>query len=285
MKKTHWLRNTLIVLVACGLIGTILAAILFNNEGTRTYASTSVQFSFKGAAKGKAPNGYPFDVSGFQTDEVLEAALEASGLTGKYTAEEIGKNLTVTGVYPEEITERMTKYVSLLDTKADNRAAVTEYYATVYSLTLYNDFDKSIAAGKLSELAENIVTAYRTYFARNYAAGLEKTDAISNLTGYDYAQTIEAISESTDQQIRYAEEIQELAPDFRVNKKGFDDIAVRYQTLKKDIDRLSATITLNAVSKDRKRLQQRYEMEIRELKTKLESVTEEKKWIEEQVNA
>ncbi len=57
MKKTHWLRNTLIVLVICGLIGTILAAVLFGKENNRTYAASSIQFSFDGSAEGKAPNG------------------------------------------------------------------------------------------------------------------------------------------------------------------------------------------------------------------------------------
>ena len=143
MKKTHWLRNTLIVLVICGLAGTILAAIQFNAENNRTCAAASIQFSFDGAADGTAPNGYPFNVNGLFTDEVLTMALETSGLTGTYTAEQLRENLTVTGVYPEKIAEQMTKYVSLLDANADNQATVTDYHATQYSVTLHNDFDNS----------------------------------------------------------------------------------------------------------------------------------------------
>ena len=285
MKKTHWLRNTLIVLIVCGLIGTILAAVLFGKENNRTYAASSIQFSFDGSAEGKAPNGYPFDVSGLTTDEVLEAALEASGLAGTYTAEQLRENLVVTGVYPEKIAEQMTKYVSLLDTNADNQAAVQDYHATQYSVVLYNDFDKSIASGKLTELLGNILTAYRTYFAKTYAVNLEKTGAITDLPDYDYAQQMDAISESVNQQIRYAQELQELAPDFQMDRKNFGDIVVRYQNLQNDIDRLKATIILNAVSKDRTRLQKRYEMEIRSQKIQLESLTEELKQITEQVNA
>jgi len=283
MKKMHWLRNTLIVLIICGLVGTILAAILFNNNNIRTYAIVSIQFSFDGSAEGKAPNGYPFDVTGFTTDEVLEAALEASGLTGTYTADQIRDNLTVTGVYPEKIAEQMTKYESLLDANADNQAAIVDYHATQYSVVLYNDFDKSIASGKLTELLGNIMTAYRAYFTKNYSANLEKTGAISDLPEYDYAQQMEAIAESVEQQIRYTQEMQELAPDFQMNKKGFGDIVVRYQSLQSDMDRLNATITLNAVSKDRERLQKRYEMEIRTQKIQLESLTEELKQITEQI--
>ena len=285
MKKTHWLRNTLIVLVACGLIGVVIAAVQFGKEAGQNNASASIQFSFDGAAEGKAPNGYPFDVSGFTTDEVLEAALEASGLTGTYTADEIRENLTVTGDYPDKIVEQMTTYVSLLDQEAESLATVYDYRATQYNVVLYNGFDKSISSSGLTELLENIMTAYRAYFTKTYAVNLDREDAIANLAEYDYAQQLEAISESAAQQSRYAGELAEMAPDFKVNKKGFGDIAVKYQSLNSDIDRLNATITLNAVSKDRERLQKRYEMEIRSQNYQLESLTEELKLIEEQVNA
>ncbi len=285
MKKTHWLRNTLIVLVICGLAGTVLAAIQFSGENNRTCAAASIQFAFEGSAEGKAPNGYPFDLSGFTTDEVLDAALEASGLAGTYTAEQLRENLTVTAVYPEKIAEQMTKYVSLLDTEADNTAAVTDYHPTQYGVTLYNDFDKGISSGKLTELLGNILTAYRTYFAKTYAASLDQANPITDLSEYDYAQQMEAISESVSQQIRYAEEVKELAKDFRLNGKGFGDIVTRYQSLQSDISRLNATITMNAVSKDRTQLQKRYEMEIRELQIRLDSLKEELKQVEAQVNS
>ena len=285
MKKTHWFRNTLIVLIACGLVGTILAAILFSSDGGRTSASASIQFSFDGAAEGKGPNGYPFDVSGFTTDEVLDTALAEAGLTGTYTAEQLRDNLTVSGVYPEKIVEQMTKYVSLLDKNADNQAAVTDYRATQYSVTLYNDFDKGISSAKLTELVNSIMKAYRAYFIKTCTAGLDKEEVITDLPEYDYAQQLEAITESNERLNKYAGEMAKLAPDFMVAKKGFSDIMARYQSLKSDIDRLTATVTFNVVSKDRDRLQKRYEMEVRTQQYQLDSLTEELKLVEDQVNA
>ena len=261
VKKTHWLRNTLIVLIVCGLIGTTLAAVLFFSESNQTYATAAIQFSFDGVA------------------------LKASGLEGTYTAEQLRGSMNVTGVYPERIAEQMTKYVSLLDTNADMQAALSDYHATRYSVTLYNNFDPDINSGKLTELLRNILTVYRNYFAKTYSASLDKTDPITDLQEYDYAQQLEAIRKTVNQDSRYALEIQELAPDFILDGKSFGDIAVWYQNLGKDIDRLEATITLNAVSKDRTRLQKRYEMEIRTQGFKLESLTEELRQIEKQVNA
>ena len=284
VKRTHWFRNTLIVLIVCGLIGAALAAVLFFGESNQTYVTSALQFSFDGAAEGKAPNGYAFDVSGITSDEVLEKALEASGLTETYTAEELRGSINVTGIYPERIAEQMTKYVSLLDTDANMQAALSDYHATRYSVTLYNNFDPKIGSGKLTELLQNILSNYRSYFAKTYSASLETTDPITDLQEYDYAQQLEAIRTGVDQDNRFALEMQKLAPDFLLNKKSFGDIAVRYQNLGKDIDRLEATITLNAVSKDRTRLQKRYEMEIRTQGFQLESLTEELERIDEQIN-
>ena len=168
VKKTHWFRNTLIVLIICGLVGTVLAAVLFFGESNQTYATAAIQFSFDGAAEGKAPNGYPFDVSGITSDEVLEIALKVSGLEETYTAEQLRTSMNVTGVYPERIAEQMTKYVSLLDANADMQAALSDYHATRYAVTLYNNFDSGIGSGKLTELLRNILTVYRNYFEKTY---------------------------------------------------------------------------------------------------------------------
>ena len=285
VKNTHWFRNTLIVLIICAIAGTILAAVLFKNEDSRVYVSASIQFSFNGAAEGKAPNGYPFDVNGITSDEVINTALENAGLQGVYTAEQIRENLNITGVYPEKIAEQMTKYVSLLDANAGTQAALTDYHATQYSVTLDNNFDTAISSDKLKSLLQEILTAYRVSFAKKYAASVTLANPIADLPEYDYAQQLEAITESVNQQSRYARDMEELAPDYQLGGKDFGDIAVKYQNLLGDIDRLNATITLNAVSKDRERLQKRYEMEIRTQNMQLESLTEELKLIEAQVNS
>lgn len=285
MKKTHWLRNTLIVLIICGLAGTILAAVSYSRDGGRTLASAHIQFSFNGSAEGKAPNGYPFDVTGFVSDEVLNNALAASGLADKYTAEDLRPNITVSGEYPEKIVEQMTKYVSLLDSKAENQAVVTDYHATQFVVKLYNDFDTGISQANLTGLLNEIVSAYRQYFAKTYAVNVEEEDAIANLSEYDYAQQLETLMQSTEQLGRHADELAETAPDFKSNGKNFSDISMRYRSLQSDINRLNAIVTFNAVSKDPKRLQQHYETEIRTQNYQLESLTEELKRIEEQVNS
>ena len=283
VKKTHWLRNVLAVLVVAAIIGLILSVILFNRNPERTYASATIQFSFNGAGEGKAPNGYPFDVNGIYSEEVLKNGLEESGLQDKYTTEDISNNLTIIGVYPENIVKKMTEYNSLLDANAEQQAAMADYHATLYNTTLYNDFDPTISSDTLTTLLNNILKAYRSYFMKTCALSLQRTDPISNLGEYDYPQQLMAIGEAADQQSRFAQEMAERAPDFRKDRKGFDDIVVSYTNLKSDIDRLDASITLNSISKDRERLQKQYEMELRTLNRELECSQEELKRIEELV--
>ena len=283
--KYRWLWITLIVLIICGIAGTVLAGIQFKNMGNRTYASASLQFSFESAGEGKAPNGYPFDVKRINSDDVINSALETSGLQDTYTADQIRENLSVTAVYPEDIVKRMTSYTSILDAGADQQAELADYQATIYSVKLYSDFDTSISSEKLTELLNNLLTAYRNDFAKTGGPSLSRTDPIANLEEYDYTQQLTAISEASKQQSSYAKEMAEEAPNFRKDGMSFDDIVTRYENLDSDIDRLNASITLNALSKDRERLQKQYEMELRSLNRELESKQEELNRIGEMVSS
>lgn len=284
VKKTHWLRITLIVLIACGIIGMIWAVIQFNTESGDVSASVSIQFSFNGAAEGKAPNGYPFDVSGITSDEVLSEALISAGLQDTYTADQIRQSLTVTGVYPEKILEQMITYVSLLDKNADIQAPVSDYYATEYRIVLRNLFDKGISQSALTDLLSRIMESYRAYFARVYSTNPIEGYSVEMLEPYDYIQQLDLLGETVKQQQRYAEEMSEQASGFSLNGTSFGDIAVRYQGLDNDIDRVKSEITSNVVSKDRERLLKSYEFGIRSKNEELEGLNLKLKQVEEQVD-
>ena len=275
-KKTHWFRTTLIVLVICGILGTILAAFLFKNGSGKTYAYASILFSFNGAAKGNAPNGSPLDVSDLTSDEILNAALEASGLSGTYNAEQVRDNLSVTGVFPDNIVEQMTRYVSILDSNASKQAPLTDYHATEFTVVLYHELDPNLSSNQLKTLLQNIMAAYRDHFARTNAMKLDpSTDMLARITDFDYPLQLQAISNSNARLSRYAQEMADLAPEFQVKGKGFADIVVRFRNLDSDVDSVSAAVTMNAVSRDPARLKSRYEMDLAMLNSRLDIETEE----------
>ena len=265
--KTHWLRNTIIVLLICGVAGMILAAVQFTRHPDRTSASAALQFSFDGAAEGNSPDGNPFTVAALSSDEVLEAALKASGMGDKYTADQLRENLVVAGSYPENLVEQVMSYESLMSFTANRELTVTEYHPTLFTVTLYNDFDSGISGADLEGLLANILTAFRAYFANNYALGLDwLDDAIYDLENYDYPQQLEVIQEVIAQQARYAQQMYEEQPTFRVNGQGFNDIYVRMNNLiDSDIARLNAGITINALTRNTARLMTQYQFEIRDL--------------------
>ena len=270
--QTHWLKNTIIVLLVCGIAGTILAGVLFTANPDRTSASAALQFSFDGAAEGKGPNGNPFTVDALSSDEVLEAALKAAGMSDRYTADQLRQNLVVTGSYPEDLVEQVMSYESLMSFTANRELTVTEYHPTLFDVRLYNDFDTGISKKDLEGLLANILTAFRAYFSDNYALDLNwEDDTIYDLDNYDYPQQLEVMQEVMTQQARYAREMYEEQPTFRVNGEGFNDIYVRMNNLiDSDIARLNASITINALTRNIVRLMTQYQFEIRDLTNQLD---------------
>ena len=246
-QKTHWLRNTLCVLIACGILGTILSAVLFLTNPDKTYASASIQFSFDGAAKGLAPNGYPFGISAVASDEVLEKALKDAGMADRYTTEAVSGQIETSGVYPEDIVRQMMTYESLLDFSANRELTLSDYHPTLYTVKLYNGFDPKISKGDLEKLLNAIMDSYKAYFSEVYAAGKNSVSIAYNLGDYDYPQQLTILTTTMEGAITYADEMYEKEPALRLNGQGFNNISVRLHSLiDTDISKLSADITMNA---------------------------------------
>lgn len=269
-QKTHWLRNTLCVLIACGILGTILSTILFLTNPEKTYAAASIQFSFDGAAEGTAPNGYPFGISAVVADEVLEKALADSDMTDRYTVQEIQGQIETSGVYPEDIVRQMMNYESLLDFSANRELTLSDYHPTLYIIKLYNGFDSKISKGDLEKLLHAIMDSYKAYFNEVYTAGKNAIQIAYNLEDYDYPQQLTILTKSMEDAIAYADEMYEKEPALRLNGQGFNDISVRLRSLiDTDISKLSADITMNALTKNTSRLITQYDYEIRSLTNEL----------------
>lgn len=269
-QKTHWLRNTLCVLIACGILGTILSAVLFLTNPEKTYAAANVQFSFDGAAQGTAPNGYSFGISAVSSDEVVEKALEDAGMAERYTAEAVSGQIETSGVYPEDIVRQMMNYESLLDFSANRELTVSDYHPTLYTVKLYNGFDEKISKGDLEKLLHAIMDSYKAYFSKVYTAGQNSVSIAYNLEDYDYPQQLTILTTTMEDAIAYADEMYEKEPALRLNGQGFNDISVRLHSLiDTDISKLSADITMNALTKNTSRLITQYDYEIRSLTNQL----------------
>lgn len=292
-KKTRVIRNSVIFLLVCALASLILSAVLFKTNPDRTGASASVEFTFKGAADGLGPNGLPFNMSGINTDEVIQKALETAGLSEKYTVEQIRDNLTVSGVYPENIIEQMTKYDSILNGNNNEQVKALDYHPTLYTVSLYNDFDTSIPEQQLKNLLSEILSGFRSWFNQVYSVSMTASEPLSDISAFDYTHQLTLIRESASQQQRFAQEMAQKEPAFRTEEacgqlekgSGFDDAVALYTSLlDNDVSRAEAMVSLYALSKDREQLKAVIENRIRSLNNELKEQTEELSQLEKLVS-
>lgn len=275
VQKTHWFRNTLLVLIVCAVAGTCLAAYQFTHDRNRTYASGSVQFSFDGAANGKTPNGIRFHVQDIYSDAVIGKAIQAAGLEGKYSPDQIRGALEVEGEYPDDIADQLLNYESLLDFNANRTLSVNEYHPTLYTVKLYQDFDPGISRSDLTSLLQNILTAFRDSFSETYAVSALSIEDEFNLDEFDYPHQLTILSQQMNQASLYAQELYQTVPTFLYGGSSFNDIAMRLESLiENDIARLNATITMSALTKNTNRLLTQYQYEIQNLNNQLEKQNE-----------
>ncbi len=259
-KKRNWLITALCVLLACGIVGSVVSGILFASDpANKTYASATIEFSFDGAAEGIAPNGYSFSISDMVSDEVLEKALADAGMTDRYNAAQIRPRLIITGVFPENIVEQMTSYESQLDFSANREVMARMYHPTLYAVTLDNSFDKSISKGDLEKLLQCMLDAYKRDFAAKHSVGTLPVDLRYDLEQYDYPQRLILLQQVLEEAEDYANDLYEEASTLRKNGTGFNDIAVKLNNLiSNDLDQLDASVTINALTTNKERLITQY---------------------------
>ena len=270
MRKTHWLRNTILILAVCAVIGLILSLILFKKDNNRTYVTSNLSFTFDGAQEGLAPNGYAFDVNEISSEEVVTQALQNAGMDSRYTAEDVIPCIEVQGVFPEDLVQEMTKYNSVTDSSSSQNLTLTEYHPTVFAVSLYQDFDENISKADLTKLLTELLASYRSWFARTYAMGSIEGVESDSLKDYDYFQQLEILRVALQQASDYAAQMAEKEPGFLLNGKGFNDISLQFANMAtSDLARLNATMTMNSLSKDLNRLKERYAFEIKELQSRV----------------
>ena len=264
-----WRR--VICLLCCALvIGVIVSFVTFFKNRSEDRISVTLQMSFDGAADGIAPNGYRFDVSELLSDEVITNALKASSLDGKCTADEIRKCITVAGRYPSDIVNQTMSYDSLLDFTANRQLTIDKFHPTQFTVTLTNSVNTKLSKAQMESLLKNIMTSYKEYFAQVSVMGKPGDSMPLDLAGYDYAQQLEIIEQRILIMMEYATELYTNEPSFRSNNIGFNDIAVRLNNLiSNDINRISAKLTLNALTKDPERLLSQYRYELKNLNNQL----------------
>ena len=270
-KRIPALWRRVICILCCALvIGAIVSFATFFKTRSEDRVAVTLQMSFDGSANGVAPNGYRFDVSEILSDEVLTNALKASSLDGKCTAEDVRKCISVAGRYPADIVTQTMSYDSLLNFTANRKLTIDEFHPTQFTITLTNSSKLNLSKAQMQTLLKNIMAEYKTYFAEVSVMGRPGEAEPFDLAGYDYAQQLEIIERRIEIMENYAVEMYTNEPSFRSADGGFNDIVVRLDNLiSNDVSRISAKLTLNALTKDPERLLSQYRYELKNLNNQL----------------
>lgn len=269
------------LLVIAGIIGVVIALIDFYAlNPTQRSVSISMEFNYDGAVENKMPNDEPFTIDGIKNDEIIESALADLGKQDAYTAESIRNSMTIMGAYPEDVIERISEYTSVYDfvdeatseIKSTSNVRKSNFYPTVYSITLYDDFNSKASESEMTQILEKIVEKYKAYFLRNYVYvySYENTEEILGLEDLDYRLQLSYIRGKSDTLQSYAKQLYNKQQNFKYNGQNFNDFYVKcYDVERNIISRLEAVIMLKAYSKNPERLLNLYEYRISLLNNEL----------------
>lgn len=258
------------------LIATLIIALLnvgytFGVEIFTGNVETVVNFSFDGIESGIDPNGNKFDVNEMKSKEILQESIDELGL--EVSAEEIAKHISIDGIVPKDVIERITAYNSMFssDTVETSRYIQdTSYYPTQYKITI-ECREAGLSQKESADLLNKITEKYYTVFYNTYGYNTSLESAVKsiNYKDYDYIEAVDVFNASLSSLQKY---IKELASGdktrFRAeNGYTFADISASIDTVRnEDLDWISSYILLNNVTKDKKTLIENYKFKIEELK-------------------
>jgi len=268
---TLW-NKVLIILCSAIVVGLILSVVLFYKRASSDTVSSTIELTFEGAAEGKAPDGYAFSIDDLTSDEIINEALAKCDLADKFTPAEVRKALVISGGYPQDIIGQTMSYDSLLNLTASRTLTVDRFHPTLFSVTLYDRFDTKLSKALLTKLLESLLDVYKEHFTVVYGQGTMGKELAGFFTfaEYDYPQQLSIMQLLLNTISDYAAEMYERNPAFRYNGDSFNDIVTRIASIREsDLNRLNATMSLNALTKDPDRLLTQYQFEMRELENQL----------------
>jgi hypothetical protein len=208
-----------------------------------------------------------------RSEAILQKALTAAGLESTYTPEQLHANLTVSGVYPEDFLDQVKHFRSLLDFQSSSGNTLSSYHPSLFRVVLNNTFDPTITSASQSALLEAIMSAYTASFAEKYGFTLDTSfyDELFASTDIDFIQQLEFIDREIEALALYAKEMADLSPDLKIDGRGFNDIALRFQNLSDSlVAQMKSNLQVNALAKKPQRLLNQYEFSLQHLLVQLE---------------
>ena len=276
MKNKH-IFIPLFVFLGAGLVSLIAATIDFKAVNPQlSYASTTIQFNYDGASDGYDPNGHSFDAVNFMTDDVVEAALTSSGLTGeKYNLESVKQYIAIENVVPKNIVKEINAYETILGGDATDTITSKDYHPVRYRFIVYQDL--GVSQSKLNELVKNLADEYVAKFNEVYTNTLDKEsfNELLNFDDYDYSYQTQMLSRKINVIMNYANELHARHNDFYVDNTSFKDLNAVGAQLIENLSSIDNIINLRSISKDPNRLRDYYNYQLEQLNNEKEKYSKD----------
>ncbi len=236
--------------------------------GKTACAQAVISFQYEGIEEGLDPNGAAFDIHKIKSPAVIEAALEALGETDIST-EDIRQNIVIEGVVPKDAVERITviREMALEDASNYEKILDVTYFPSQYVVSLYKD--RGMSGSQTTEILNAVLESYRTYFLDTYANTevLTVTGNLIQYQDYDYTEATDMLRSQIEIMLDYVKERKEDAPDFRSANTGlsYGDIQTSLEMIESiDLAKLVSFVENNTLTKDKQRLREYYNYNIKE---------------------
>lgn len=250
MKNKH-IFIPLFVFLGAGLVSLTASIIDFKAVNKQlSYSSATIQFNYDGASDGYDPNGRSFDAVSFMTDDVVESALNKTGLTGeKYEVENVKQYIAIENVVPKNIVKEINSYESILGGKGTSTISSNDYHPVRYRFVVYQDL--GVSQSKLNELAKNLVDEYSNKFYQVYLNNLDTAllNELLNFDGYDYRYQTSLLAREVRTIVNYSNELYARHDDFEVEGVSFKDLTEKANQILENINTIDEVIVLRSISK------------------------------------
>jgi len=270
MKKHSPVKKLLVIcltmLIVSGLIGMIYAVIDFTvlNKNDR-FASKSIEFTYEGAANGLTPTGEVFAIDGIENDVIIREVLEKLGYQDKYSIEAVKESILIKASFPSDVIDRIQQYNSLYDYSASRDVQQENYFPTIFTVCLYDGFDKSISKSGLEQMLNTLIDSYRSHFLSEnvYVFDKDAFDNIITINDADYRYQIEILKQQITTLKTYSRELYDANIAFKYNGVNFNDLSLKCQAIEdNDLSGLEALIILNSYSKSPSRIRSQFQYQI-----------------------
>ncbi len=263
----------LICIIVAGVVGLVIAcAQFFGTQKAERYSVAVLEFTYDGAAQNLTPSGEKFSIDAITGDTVLQKALEKAGVSDKYTVEALRNSIVVTGSYPKDVIDRIEDYTSLYDFSSGRQVSLNDYYPTIYSISLYDGFDKKATEETMNKIVRSVAESYKEFFLKEYVYSFDmsKYDSLLNIEDYDYLQRIKILNQRLRMIEKFAVDMYAEDTNFKYNGWSFNDINLKCKDISNDsLKKLEAMVTMNAFTISNSRLQNQYKYEIQLLENEL----------------